>query len=52
VIVAFRAKPVEEICGDCELWVDKFDFDHYGDCKIHRYLTHYSHRCDAKESKR
>jgi len=52
MLVAFRAKPVEGICGNCENWDDRFDFDHYGKCKFNGNVTHYAHSCDAEESKR
>jgi len=49
VLVAFRAKPVQGICGNCELWKELYTFDHVGKCKINEKTTEYAHRCDVPE---
>jgi len=51
MLVAFRAKPIEGICGNCSLWRDNFEFGHYGNCKVNGNLTYYAHKCDVEEIK-
>jgi hypothetical protein len=51
VSIAFRAKPIEKICGNCEYWRDNFDFDRLGRCPFNVNSTHYNHKCDAEEIK-
>jgi hypothetical protein len=51
MLVAFRAKPIEGICGNCEFWKDEFGFDHMGICKFKKIVTGYAHRCDVEEKK-
>jgi hypothetical protein len=47
MLVAFRAKPIEGICGNCELWENHFNY--VGRCKINGNLNGYAHRCDVEE---
>jgi hypothetical protein len=49
MLVAFRVKPIEGICENCELWKEFFTFDHIGKCKVNGSNLPYNHKCDVPE---
>lgn len=46
--LAFKARVICEICGNCIEWQEQFQYTHAGTCQVTGELLMTNHRCDAE----